>query len=558
MKRWLKVLLGFLLLVLVLLGGIYIGQTTRTRSALMRAVTPMDKLKATLQMISDNYVDSVNEDDLVSELIPMLIGQLDPHSTYLTAEQKQSEKEALDGFFYGIGITFNTIIDTPVVIQTIPNGPSDIAGLKAGDRIVTVDDRDITGKSFTADSVRSLLKGANGTLVKLGIRPYNSTSLSEVMVKRGVVNTNTVDAAIMVNDSLGFVRVNTFGTTTYDEFMQSVANLRHNGAKGLILDLRDNPGGLMQAALMIANEMLPRKSLIIYTDGAHQKRSDVFSDGTGTLAGFPVYVLINELSASSSEIVSGALQDNDAGIIIGRRSFGKGLVQKPFEFYDGSSVHLTIARYHTASGRSIQRDYTLGGDEKYAHDWIDRVVGGEMFSADSIKLDRAHVYLTKGGRKVYGGGGIMPDKFVPRDTIGMNSYYAEVLNKGIVHEFAFVYADKYRGLLTRLENAESVNAFLDNQGMVWQLAAFAQKKGIPKRSFLIAQAEVPLKNALYPLVVDYLFGKEMAWYIRVNSDNMIQQAVEYFANGIHSPLALPKDGRITLAKNQESDGEKRD
>lgn len=558
MKKWVKVASVCLLLLLFLIGGFFMGLYMKSRNPLMRAVTPMDKLKATLQMISENYVDSVDPDELVSELIPMLIGQLDPHSTYLTAEQRKAEQESLDGYFYGIGITFNTIIDTAVVIQTIPNGPSDIAGLKPGDRIVTVDGRDVTGHSITPDSVRTLLKGEKGTIVTLGIRPYNSEVLSQVKVKRGVVNTNSVDAALMVNDSLGFIRVSSFGMSTYDDFMQAVAKLRREGAKGLILDLRDNPGGLMQAALQIANEVLPRKSLIIYTDGAHQRRSDIYSDGTGTLIGFPIYVLMNELSASSSEIVSGALQDNDAGIIIGRRSFGKGLVQKPFEYYDGSSVHLTIARYHTASGRSIQRDYQLGGDEEYAHDWIDRVLGGEMFSADSIKINRDLVYHTKAGREVYGGGGIMPDRFVARDTIGMNSYYAEVLNRGILHQFAFIYADRHRDLLKRLEDPQNVYRFLDNQGLVWQLATFAQSKGVPRRSYLISQAEAPLNNVLYPLIIDYLYGQKESWRIRCYSDSMVKQAEELFSQGVYSPVALPVPATSLTEMSDSTNGEERD
>lgn len=360
-------------------------------------------------------------------------------------------------------------------------------------------------------------------------------------MKRGVVNTSNVDATFMVNDSLGFVRLKGFSVSTHDDFMQSVAKLRNSGAKGLILDLRDNPGGLVQPALLIANEMLPEGSLIIYTEGAHKKRSDVYSDGTGTLIGFPIYVLLNELSASSSEIVSGALQDNDIAVLIGRRSFGKGLMQKPFEYYDGSSVHLTIARYHTASGRSIQRDYKLGGDEAYTHDWIDRVMGGEMFSADSVKLNPNLLYKTKAGRSVHGGGGIMPDIFVPRDTLGMTSYYAEVLNKGLVHEFSFVYADKYRNLLSRIGSLEEVYRFLDNQGLVWQLAKYAQKKGVVPRNYQIAQSQKQLNSILFPLVVDYLYGQDSSWKVRSLDDPMIKRAELLFSQRVYSPLAIPKE-----------------
>ncbi|MBR8766153.1 S41 family peptidase [Porphyromonas levii] len=540
-KKVVHGILVALLFVLALIGGYFFGQRQSLKNPLLRSVTPMDKLKATLQMIDESYVDSVDVDALVAQLIPTLISQLDPHSTYLTAEERAAEQENLDGFFYGVGISFNTILDTAVVIQTVPNGPSDIAGLKPGDRIVTIDGKNTTGNTFSPDSIRSLLKGKKGSIVTLGVRPYNTSEISEVQVKRGVVNTSNVDATFMVNDSLGFVRLKGFSVSTHDDFMQSVAKLRNSGAKGLILDLRDNPGGLVQPALLIANEMLPEGSLIIYTEGAHKKRSDVYSDGTGTLIGFPIYVLLNELSASSSEIVSGALQDNDIAVLIGRRSFGKGLMQKPFEYYDGSSVHLTIARYHTASGRSIQRDYKLGGDEAYTHDWIDRVMGGEMFSADSVKLNPNLLYKTKAGRSVHGGGGIMPDIFVPRDTLGMTSYYAEVLNKGLVHEFSFVYADKYRNLLSRIGSLEEVYRFLDNQGLVWQLAKYAQKKGVVPRNYQIAQSQKQLNSILFPLVVDYLYGQDSSWKVRSLDDPMIKRAELLFSQRVYSPLAIPKE-----------------
>lgn len=540
-KSVLKGIISSLLIAFALVGGFLLGQRYQAKNPLMRAVTPMDKLKATLQMIEENYVDSVDTHDMVSKLIPLLIGQLDPHSTYLTAQQRAAEQESLDGYFYGIGVTFNTILDTAVVIQTISNGPSDIAGLKAGDRIININGLNATGKAFSADSIRSLLKGKEGSTVTLSIRPYNTTAISDVQVKRGIVTTSAVDGACMVNDSLGFVRLNSFSVNTYDDFMQAVAKLRNKGAKGLVLDLRDNPGGLMQSALLIANEMLPKNSLIIYTEGAHQKRSDIYSDGTGTLIGFPVYVLINEMSASSSEIVAGALQDNDAAIIIGRRSFGKGLVQKPFEYYDGSSVHLTIARYHTASGRSIQREYKMGGDASYSHDWFERVLGGEMFSEDSIKLNPNLIFKTMGGRKVHGGGGIMPDLFITRDTVGMTSYYLDVVNRGIVQEFAFVYADKFRHILTRLESADEVYKFLNNQGLVWQLANFAQKKGVVPRNYLIAQSQKQLNNILFPLIVDYLYGRDMSWRVRSFEDPMVVRATKLFADKRVTPFDISKD-----------------
>lgn len=539
--RAVSFLWGVLFGVALLFGGYYLGQRVFKRNPLVRAVTPMDKFKATLQLIDENYVDTVDTDVLIADLIPTLVNQLDPHSTYLTAEERRSEKERVEGFFYGIGITFNTIKDTAIVISAIPNGPSDIAGIKAGDRIITIDGDEVTGSEFPADSIRSLLRGEEGTIVEIGVKPYDSAELMSVQVKRGVVATPSVDAAFMVNDSLGYVRLSSFTMATYDEFMQAVAKLRANGMKGLVLDLRDNPGGLLQSALMIANEFLPRQSLVIYQEGAHFPRQDVLSDGTGTLIGFPLYVLINELSASSSEVISGSIQDNDAGIVIGRRSFGKGLVQKPFEYYDGSSVHLTIARYHTASGRSIQRGYKLGGDTEYSHDWYERFLGGEMFYQDSIKIDKSLVYETKGGRPVYAGGGIMPDIFVPRDTVGITSYYAEVLNKGVLHQFAFEYSDRYRDLLIRLGGVKEVYNFLNNQGLVWQLASYASKKGIPARNYLIYLSQEQLNNVLFPLVIEYIYGSSAGWEARSFKDPTVKRAEELFGAEVTSPYKIPEE-----------------
>lgn len=526
---------------MALLGGWYLGRRS-TKVNLQRSVTPFDKLKATVQLIEDNYVDTVDVNDLVLELIPTLMSELDPHSTYLTAEQKLKEKENLEGFFYGIGVTFNVIKDTAIIVSVIPNGPSDLAGLKAGDRIISINKQPIAGAhKISADSVRSLLKGDKGSLVRLGIHSYNSTTEKHVSVKRGVVNMPQIDAAFMINDTLGYIRIPNFAMNTHNDFMQEIAKLESDGMKGLVLDLRDNPGGLLQPALLISNEILPAQSLIIYTEGAHQERRDVLSDGTGRLQNLPIYVLVNELSASSSEIVTGSLQDNDAAIVIGRRSFGKGLVQKSFEYYDGSSVHLTIARYHTASGRSLQRDYKMGGDEEYSNDWLTRYSRGEMFHADSIKINPDQLFKTIGGRTVYGGGGITPDIFIPRDTNGITSYYVEVLNKGLVHQFAFEYADRYRNILKKLGTAEKCYSFLTHQGLVWQLAEYANKKGVRPKNYLIYLSQDQLNNILYPLVIDYIYGADSSWMVRGYSDPMVLKAVQLFGDGITKPEFIPQE-----------------
>lgn len=509
--------------------------------SMMRSVTPFDKLKATIQMIEENYVDSVEADKLVLDLIPLLMQQLDPHSNFLTAEQNRAENEKQEGFFYGIGVTFNMIKDTAIIVSVTPNGPSDLAGLKAGDRIVSVDKLSITGQTIMADSVRSLLRGERGSMVHLGIRSRNTSAEREVAVKRGVVNFPQIEATFMVNDTLGYIRIPSFTMNTYNEFMQSIAELESQGMKGLVLDLRDNPGGLLQPALLISNEVLPAQSLIIYTEGAHHPRRDVLSDGTGRLQNLPIYVLINEMSASSSEIVTGSLQDNDAAIIIGRRSFGKGLVQKPFEYYDGSSVLLTIARYHTASGRSLQRNYKMGDDTAYFNDWVERYSRGEMFHADSIKLNPELLYKTKGNRPVYGGGGITPDIFIPRDTNGITSYYVEVLNKGLVHEFAFEYADKYREILKKLGSAKKCYQFLNHQGLVWQLAEFANQKGVRPKNYLISLSQEQLNKVLYPLVIDYIYGADSAWMVRGYTDPMLLKAAKLFGEDITNPKLIPQE-----------------
>lgn len=530
-------------ILLALVGGWFLGKRS-ARINFLRSATPMDKLKATIQLIEENYVDSVDTDKLILDLIPDLMNQLDPHSTFLTPEQRKQERESIEGFFYGIGVTFNMIKDTAIIVNVTPNGPSDLAGLRAGDRILTVNNQPITGGDIPADSVRSLLKGEKGSMVQLGIRSRKEQTERLVNVRRGVVNMPQIDAAFMVNDSLGYIRIPSFAMNTHNEFMQKVAYLEAKGMKGLILDLRDNRGGLLQPALLISNEILPAQSLIIYTEGAHHPRNDVYSDGTGLLQRLPIYVLINEMSASSSEIVSGALQDNDAAIIIGRRSFGKGLVQKPFEYYDGSSVHLTVARYHTASGRSLQRDYKLGGSEEYTNDWMERYSRGEMFSADSIKIDSERLYLTKGGRAVYGGGGISPDIFVARDTVGITSYYVEVLNKGVAQLFAFEYADRYRDILIRLGSAEKCYQFLKHQGLVWQMAEYANKKGVRPKNYLIYLSQDQLNRVLFPLIIDYIYGQDSAWMVRGYTDSMIQMATQLYDNGIIKPHDIPQDKRL--------------
>lgn len=533
----------WVLLLATLAMGFFVGKCTRgwgkTRGGGGRG---MDKLEATLQLIDHNYVDSIDADQLLLDLIPTLMEQLDPHSSYLTAEERQKEKESMEGFFFGVGITFNTIKDTAVVVSVIPNGPSDLVGVRAGDRILSVDQQDIATANLPADSIRSLLRGPKGSVVKVTVKAFDSNDVRQISIRRGVVTMPQMDAAVMLSDSIGYIRFSSFTRSTYNEFMQSVAKLKQAGMEALILDLRDNAGGLLQPALMIANEFLPAQNLILYTEGAHAARQDVFSDGTGSLQHLPIYLLINGATASSAEIVTGAMQDNDRGIVLGQRSFGKGLVQQLFEYSDGSSLHLTIARYYTASGRCLQRPYDLGkGAEYYTNNLFERYSRGELFHADSIKIDPELLYKTMAGRSVYGGGGITPDIFIPQDTTGYTSYYGEVVQRGVLQRFAFEYADQHRILLERLEGAEPCYRFLSNQGLPWLLAEYARKRGIAPRHYLIQVSSELLNRAIIPQIVEYIYGAEEAWRVRTYTDPMVLRASQMIGEGILSPLNIPEE-----------------
>ena len=531
-----KYLLIGLLLLVIAAGGFYFG----SRYSLKKANRyDLKKLNTTLRLIDNYYVDSVSVDSLVEGVVPQLLNELDPHSSYFTPKQQEEDKASMEGKFFGIGVTFNTIIDTAVVVSVIPNGPSDLVGIKAGDRIIKVNGMPISGKSFTADSIRTLLKGPDKSKVNLSIyRPMERKNLA-IQVIRGEVDVRQTQAVFMINDSLGCIKIPRFSMGVHEDFLKGYASLLSQGLKGIVLDLRDNPGGLMHAALAISNEFLPAKRMIIYTQGRSEPKQVIYSDGAGTIKTLPVYVLINESSASSSEIVAGALQDNDRAVIIGRRSFGKGLVQKAFDFPDGSSIHLTIARYYTPSGRSIQREYKLGGDEAYSTDWYRRLISGEMYHADSMQLDTTQVYRTYEGRPVYGGGGIVPDIFIPRDTVGFTSYYGEVVSKGLVQKYGFIYADKYRNILSKLRDGMDCYAFLKNQRIVWQFAQWAATQGVRQKNYLIYLSHDLLLRNLSMLIVSNIFGEDEAAKVDSQSDTMILKAAELFATGVASPTEIP-------------------
>ena len=490
-----------------------------------------NKLNALLRVVEDQYVDTVNMTDLVEKAMPQILAELDPHSTYIPAQNLEEVNSELEGSFSGIGIQFTIQDDTIHVNSVIQGGPSEKVGLMAGDRIVMVDDSLFAGIKLTNEKAMRTLKGPKGTKVKLGVKRATEKDLLDFVITRGDIPQNTIDAAYMLSNDYGYIQISKFGRTTHVELLNAIAQLSHRDCKGIIIDLRDNTGGYMEAAVRMVNEFLPEGQLIVYAQGRKYPRMEDYANGTGSCQKMPLVVLTNESSASASEIFAGAIQDNDRGTIVGRRSFGKGLVQQPIDFSDGSAIRLTIARYYTPSGRCIQRPYKNGKDAKYEMDWLTRYEHGEFFSKDSIKLDENLRYSTRLGRPVYGGGGIMPDVFVPQDTTGTSSYLIEVLNKGLTLQFSFQYSDRNRAKLNEFENEEDMLKYLRQQGIVEQFIRFADSKGVKRRNILIHKSYKLMERNLYGNIIYNILGREP--YIRYinQGDPTVQKALEILENG---------------------------
>lgn len=451
-SRFMPFLLAVCLVAGIAIGTFYANHFSGNKLGIIN--TSSNKLNALLHIIDEQYVDTVNITDLVEEAMPQILSELDPHSSYIPAKDLEAVTADLKGSFSGIGIQFTIQDDTIHVNSVIKGGPSEKVGLMAGDRIIEVDDSAFVGKIVTNQEAMKRLKGEKGSKVKLGIyRPGEKGTLHFTVV-RGDIPVKSVDAAYMITDKFGYVKVNKFGETTYPELLVALAKLNQKNCEGMIIDLRGNTGGYMAAAIQMVNEFLPNNRLIVYTQGRKAPRENYTSNGTGSSQKMPLIVLVDEGSASASEIFAGAIQDNDRGTIIGRRSFGKGLVQQPIEFSDGSAIRLTIARYYTPSGRCIQKPYEKGKEDEYELDLLTRYEHGEFFSADSIKQNEKEVYHTSLGRPVYGGGGIMPDIFVPQDTTGMTSYFRMAANRGLIIRYSFDYTDHNRQKLQEYDTPE--------------------------------------------------------------------------------------------------------
>lgn len=533
--RFIPFLLAICLIAGIAIGTFYANHFSGNKLGIIN--TSSNKLNALLRIIDDQYVDTVNISDLVEEAMPQILSELDPHSSYIPAKDLEAVTADLKGSFSGIGIQFTIQNDTIHVNNVIQGGPSEKVGLMAGDRIVEVDDSAFVGKIVTNEEAMKRLKGEKGSKVKLGVYRPGEKELLHFTVVRGNIPVKSIDAAYMINEKVGYVKVNKFGETTYPELLIALAKLSQKNCEGLIIDLRGNTGGYMAAAIQMVNEFLPNNRLIVYTQGRKSPRQDYNSNGTGSNQKMPLVILVDEGSASASEIFAGAIQDNDRGTIVGRRSFGKGLVQQPIEFSDGSAIRLTIARYYTPSGRCIQKPYEKGKESEYELDLLTRYEHGEFFSADSIKQNETEVYRTRLGRPVYGGGGIMPDIFVPQDTTGMTSYFRMAANRGLIIRYTFEYTDQNRSTLQKYDTTEKMEEYLKKQNLLNNFAAWAEKKGLKRRNNLMAKSRKLFEMSLYGNIIYNMLGMEAYVEFLNETDKTVLKAVEILEKGESFPQA---------------------
>ncbi len=533
--RFIPFLLAICLVAGIGIGTFYANHFSGNKLGIIN--TSSNKLNALLHIIDDQYVDTVKVNDLVEETMPLILSELDPHSSYIPAKDLEAVNSELKGSFSGIGIQFTIQDDTIHINSVIKGGPSEKVGLMAGDRIVEVDDSAFVGKIVTNFEAMKRLKGEKGSKVKLGIFRPGEKEILDFTVIRGDIPVKSIDAAYMINDKFGYVKVNKFGETTYPELLIALAKLNQEDCKGMIIDLRGNTGGYMAAAIQMINEFLPGNRLIVYTQGRKSPRENYTSNGSGSSQQMPLIVLIDEISASASEIFAGAIQDNDRGTIIGRRSFGKGLVQQPIEFSDGSAIRLTIARYYTPSGRCIQKPYEKGKDEEYELDLLTRYEHGEFFSADSIKQNENEVYHTSLGRPVYGGGGIMPDIFVPQDTTDMTSYFRMAANRGLIIRYSFDYTDQNRSDLLQYEAPDQLVDYLKTQKLLNKFAAWAEKKGLKRRNNLMQKSKKLFELSLYGNIIYNMLGMEAYIQYLNQTDKTVLKALEVLEKGESFPKA---------------------
>lgn len=509
----------------IVIGTFYANHFSGNRLNIINSGS--NRLNNLLHIIDDQYVDTVNINDLVEKAIPQILSELDPHSVYISAKDAQTAADDLKGSFYGVGIEFVIREDTIHVQNVISDGPAERAGLLAGDKIVTVDGEKFVGKEVTSEEAQHRLKGEKGTKVKIGVVRYGSSKVFDYTITRDEIKMKSISASYMIDEKTGYIKVKNFGETTYAEFLVELATLSQEGFKNLIVDLRDNTGGYLESAVQMANEFLPSNSLIVYTEGRKSARRDYKSDGRGAYQKMPLVVLINENSASASEIFAGAMQDNDRAKIVGVRSFGKGLVQQQMAFNDGSMIRLTIARYYTPSGRCIQKPYVAGEGDSYSQDIVSRYKNGEFFSQDSIK-HTGPKFHTKGGRVVYGGGGITPDIFVAEDTTNITSYYTQAAASGLMLQFAFTYTDDNRLKLNNFKEMQELADYLVKQNTVEKFADYANARGLQRRNLMIKKSHSLLERYLNGRIIYGMLNDRALYQYLNQKDPVIDAALGVF------------------------------
>ena len=510
--------------------GQYLGRNTtasQLKGVLDRMTLPSNKLTYTLSLIENEYVDSVSMDSLSEHVIPLLVRELDPHSVYIPASEMAELNEPLEGEFDGIGVVFNMATDTVIVLNVIPQGPSDKAGVKAGDRIIEIDDSLVAGRRIPQNQIVKRLRGPRGSKVTLGLERQGISDLVHVEVERGVIPIKSVESSFRIADGIGYIKLGQFARTTHEELRRALAELRSEGVGKLIFDLRGNSGGYLDQAIGVANEFLHEGQLIVYTEDRRHRQLREYADGTGSAQEMEVVVLIDEGSASSSEILAGALQDNDRGTIVGRRSFGKGLVQRQIPYADGSALRLTTARYYTPTGRSIQKPYTIGDDASYEEDLVNRYRNNEFFSADSIHFADSLKWVTPGGKVVYGGGGIMPDVFVPADTTDVTKYFIEVVGRNILYRYTIEYADRHREALNAVQTLDELEALLDgDKTLMDDFIRYAAQKGVAPRYGDIARSRQLIEAQLRAYIGRNTNLEDDGFYANIYPvDNVIVRAI---------------------------------
>lgn len=529
----------------IMIGTFYANHFSGNRLNIINSGS--SRLSNLLHIIDDQYVDSVNIDSLVEKAIPQILAELDPHSVYISAKDVQLATDDLKGSFSGVGIEFIIRDDTIRVQNVIKDGPANRAGLLAGDKIVSINGKPFVGKIVTNEEAMHRLKGPKDSKVLIGVKRFGEKGVKVFTVTRGDISVNSISACYMINDTTGYIRVKSFGERTYAEMLSALQTLNIEGADHLIIDLRDNGGGILEAAVQMANEFLPKNRLIVYTQGRKSPRAEYRSNGKGSYQHIPMVVIINEGTASAAEIFAGAMQDNDRATIVGRRSFGKGLVQQQIQFPDGSMIRLTVARYYTPSGRCIQKPFKPGDNADYENDLLARYRHGEFFSQDSIK----HVgpaYHTHNGRTVYGGGGITPDIFVPEDTSHVTSYYKEAAMSGLILQYAFNYTDEHRPILSKFTEMMPLANYLDRQNLVNDFANYAARYGLRRRNLMIMRSHTLLQNYIDSRII-YNILDEQAWIEYLNlSDETVKAALNVFKN--HTKyLAKPRHAPARTVRN---------